>query len=85
VRTRLMMGTGELKASGAADATMEGEFSYNVADWKPQVNYDISGDTGELSVARGVDLTGDYAQGFDASIEGGVGEATVLVPSGACR
>jgi len=28
-----------------------------------------------------VDLTGDYAQSFDASIEGGVGEATVLLPS----
>jgi hypothetical protein len=28
-----------------------------------------------------VDLTSDYAQDFDASIEGGVGEATVLVPS----
>jgi hypothetical protein len=27
-----------------------------------------------------VDLTGDYARDFDASIEGGVGEATVLVP-----
>jgi hypothetical protein len=28
-----------------------------------------------------VDLTGDYTQDFDASIEGGVGEATVLLPS----
>jgi N-terminal domain of toast_rack, DUF2154 len=28
-----------------------------------------------------VDLTGDYAQTFDASIEGGVGEAKVLLPS----
>jgi N-terminal domain of toast_rack, DUF2154 len=28
-----------------------------------------------------VDLTGDYAQDFDASIEGGVGEATVELPS----
>jgi hypothetical protein len=28
-----------------------------------------------------VDLSGDYAQSFDASIEGGVGEATVLLPS----
>jgi hypothetical protein len=28
-----------------------------------------------------VDLTGDYAQDFDANIEGGVGEATVLLPS----
>ena len=28
-----------------------------------------------------VDLTGDYARDFDVSIEGGVVEATVLVPS----
>src|SRR5215203_7317986 len=28
-----------------------------------------------------VDLTGDYAKSFDASIQGGVGEATVLLPS----
>jgi uncharacterized protein DUF2154 len=28
-----------------------------------------------------VDLTGDYAESFDASIQGGVGEATVLLPS----
>jgi hypothetical protein len=28
-----------------------------------------------------VDLTGDYAQSFDASIQGGVGEATVMLPS----
>jgi hypothetical protein len=28
-----------------------------------------------------VDLTGDYAQSFDTSIQGGVGEATVMLPS----
>jgi hypothetical protein len=28
-----------------------------------------------------VDLTGNYAKSFDASIQGGVGEATVLLPS----
>jgi hypothetical protein len=139
VRAHLMMGAGELKVSGAADALMEADFSYNVSDWKPKVSYDISGQTGELRVEQGgsegvrlggdarnewdlrfndevptdlvvkmgagesdldldsltltgldlevgagettVDLTGDYAQDFDASIEGGVGEATVLVPS----
>jgi hypothetical protein len=139
VRAHLMMGAGELKVSGAADALMEADFSYNVADWKPEVSYDVSGETGELSVEQGnsegvrlggdarnewevrfndevptdlvvemgagesnldldsltltgldlemgagkttVDLTGDYAQGFDASLESGVGEATVLVPS----
>jgi len=139
VRADLRMGAGELKVTGGADALMEGDFSYNVAAWKPEVNYDVSGDTGELSVEQGsgegvpvgggarnewdlrlndevptdlvvemgagesdldldslsltgltlqmgagkttVDLTGDYARSFDASIEGGVGEATVLLPS----
>lgn len=137
VRAHLMMGAGELKVGGAADALMEGDFSYNVADWKPETSYDVSGETGELTVEQGgggggrlgdgrnewdlrfndemptelvvqmgagesdldldsltltgldlqmgagettVDLTGDYARDFDASIEGGVGEATVLVP-----
>jgi hypothetical protein len=139
VRAHLMMGAGELKVGGAADALMEGDLSYNVADWKPQIDYEVSGEKGDLTVEQGngddgrlgggarnewdlrfnddvptdlvvemgagesdldldsltltgldlevgagettVDLTGDYARDFDASIEGGVGEATVLVPS----
>src|SRR5215208_2310560 len=138
-RAQLKMGAGELYLTGGADQLMEGEFSYNVADWKPKVNYDVSGEKGELIVKQGsaegarlsgdarnewnlrlndevptdlvvqmgagesaldldslaltglnlqmgagkttVDLTGDYAQNFDASIQGGVGEATVLLPS----
>jgi hypothetical protein len=38
----------------------------------------------ELQMGAGkatVDLSGDYARDFDATIEGGVGEATVLLPS----
>src|SRR5215203_4982930 len=138
-RAQLKMGAGELHLAGGADQLMEGEFSYNVSDWKPKVSYDVSGQEGELVVkqrsAEGaglgsdarnewdislndevptdlvvqmgagesdldldslaltgldlqmgagkttVDLTGDYTQDFDASIEGGVGEATVLLPS----
>jgi hypothetical protein len=139
VRAQLKMGAGELNLTGGADQLMEADFAYNVADWKPKVNYDVSGETGELTVRQGsdggvrlggdarnvwdirfndqlptdlvvqmgagesnldldsltltgldlqmgagkttVDLTGDYAQDFDASIQGGVGEATVLLPS----
>jgi N-terminal domain of toast_rack, DUF2154 len=138
VETELRMGAGELNVSGGADALMEADFTYNVADWKPEVNYDVSGDTGELMVEQGsggsipggdarnewdirfndevptdlhlemgagesnldldsltltefdlqtgagettVDLTGDYGQDLEASIQGGVGEATVLLPS----
>ena len=138
-RAELKMGAGELNITGGADQLMEGEFSYNVAEWKPKVSYNLSGDEGELVVKQGgtegvhldadgrnewdirlndevptdlvvkmgagesdldldslaltgldlqmgagkttVDLTGDYTQDFDASIEGGVGEATVLLPS----
>jgi N-terminal domain of toast_rack, DUF2154 len=138
-RTQLKMGAGELNLTGGADQLMEADFAYNVASWKPKVNYDVSGDTGELMVRQGsgggvrlggearnewnirlndevptdlvvqmgagesaldldsltltgldlqmgagkttVDLTGDYAQDFDASIQGGVGEATVMLPS----
>jgi N-terminal domain of toast_rack, DUF2154 len=139
VHTTLKIGAGELNVTGGADQLMEGDFSYNVAAWKPKVNYDVSGDTGKLSVRQGegskgpsignarnewdlrlndeiptdldvrmgagesdldldslalkgldlkmgagkttVDLAGDYGQSFDASIEGGVGEATVRLPS----
>src|SRR5215218_1718220 len=53
VRTNLKMGAGELKVTGGADALMEADFAYNVADWEPEVNYDVSGDTGELNVEQG--------------------------------
>ena len=53
VRAHLVMGAGELKVGGAADALMETDFSYNVADWKPEVNYEVGGDAGELSVEQG--------------------------------
>jgi N-terminal domain of toast_rack, DUF2154 len=139
-RAQLKMGAGELNLTGGADQLMEGDFSYNVSEWKPKVGYDVSGDEGDLVVKQGsaegaslgtkarnewdislndevptdlvvqmgagesdldldsltlkgldlqmgagkttVDLTGDYAQDFDATIEGGVGQATVLLPSG---
>ena len=138
VSAQLKMGAGELTLTGGAEQLMEGDFSYNVADWKPKVSYDVSGEKGELVVKQGsaggglsgdarnewdislndelptalvvqmgagesdldldsltltgldlqmgagkttVDLTGDYTSDFDASIEGGVGQATVLLPS----
>jgi hypothetical protein len=139
VVAQLRMGTGELNLTGGADALMEADFAYNVAEWKPEVIYDVSGETGELTVEQGsdegvrlggearnewdlrfndevptelrvemgagesdldldsltltgldlemgagkttVDLTGDYGQDLDVSIEGGVGEATVQLPS----
>jgi hypothetical protein len=139
VRANLKMGAGELNLTGGADQLMEADFSYNVAAWKPGVNYDVIGDAGELSVDQGqgedlpitgdarnewdiafndevptnlsvqmgagesdldldsltltgldlemgagrttIDLTGDYDRDLVASIQGGVGQATVQLPS----
>ena len=53
VRAHLTVGAGELTVGGAADALMEADFSYNVADWKPQIDYDVSGENGDLSVEQG--------------------------------
>ena len=48
---------------------MEADFSYNVADSKPEVDYDVSGDTGELSMEQG---SGEGVPlGGDARIEWG--------------
>ena len=139
VRANLKMGAGELNLTGGADQLMEADFAYNVADWKPKVNYGVSGETGELIVRQGsgggvnlggdarnewdirlndevptnlrvqmgagesdldlddltltgldvemgagrttIDLTGDYDRDLVASIQGGVGQATVQLPS----
>jgi N-terminal domain of toast_rack, DUF2154 len=128
-----------LNLAGGVDQLMEADFSYNVSEWKPKVNYNVSGDAGELMVKQGsaegadlsgdarnewdirlnyelptdvvvqmgagesnldldshtlsgvdlqmgagkttVNLTGDYARSFDTSIQGGVGEAAVELPS----
>ena len=53
VRAQLKMGAGELNLTGGADQLMEGDFSYNVSDWKPKVSYDVSGEKGELVVKQG--------------------------------
>src|SRR5918995_6741544 len=71
-RAQLKMGAGELNITGGADQLMEGEFSYNVSEWKPKVSYDVSGQEGELIVKQGganegVRLGGDARNEWDIS------------------
>ena len=69
VGAELSMGAGELNVTGGADALMEADFAYNVADWKPDVSYEVSGSTGDLSVEQGsgegVRLGGDARNEWD--------------------
>ena len=141
VRTELRQGFGKLNLSGGAEQLMEADFSYNVAEWEPEVDYD-GGSQGTLTIQQGgseedgisllglddarnewdirlnnsvpidlsidmgagendlrlgtlaltaldlqmgagvatVDLTGDWDQDLEASIQGGAGEATLRLP-----
>src|SRR5215207_6686331 len=71
-RTQLKMGAGELNITGGADQLMEGEFSYNVSEWKPKVNYDVRDKKGELIVkqrsAEGAGLSGDARNEWNISL-----------------
>jgi hypothetical protein len=53
VRTELRMGAGELRVSGGAAKLMEGDFAYNIPQWKPEVRYSATGFRGSLSVEQG--------------------------------
>ena len=72
VHAKLQMGAGELNLTGGANRLMEGEFSYNVGDWKPKVNYEVSGNKGELVVRQGsgegVRLGGGARNEWDISL-----------------
>src|SRR5688500_6170862 len=71
-RAQLKMGAGELNLAGGADRLMEGDFSYNVAEWKPEVSYDVSGDEGQLVVRQGgtegSNLTGEARNEWNVSL-----------------
>jgi hypothetical protein len=52
-RVELRMGSGELRVTSGTSKLMEGKFSYNVADWKPVVDYKAGGtSTGELTLSQ---------------------------------
>ena len=63
VSAQLKMGAGELHITGGADQLMEGDFSYNVSEWKPKVSYDVSGKKGELLVKQGSAEGGNLSGG----------------------
>jgi hypothetical protein len=47
---RIEMGAGKLMIAGGARDLMDADFTYNVAEWKPEIAYRVSGDRGKLTV-----------------------------------
>ena len=52
VKVNLRLAVGELTVGGGAEEPrlMEADFAYNVAAWEPGVDYEVVGDSGELTV-----------------------------------
>jgi hypothetical protein len=48
---QIKFSAGKLKVEGGANSLMDATFRYNVADWKPKVNYGVNGSQGELVVS----------------------------------
>jgi hypothetical protein len=75
VRANLKMVAGELKVGGGADSLMEADFAYNVPDWQPEVSYDVSSGTGNLSVEQpdqNTDMRDDDRNEWDIHLNDGV-------------
>ena len=52
VEVRFKMSAGELSIKGGAKDLMEGYFEYNVDQWKPDIEYSVSGRKGRLTVKQ---------------------------------
>jgi hypothetical protein len=50
VKVDLNIGAGDLKVSGGSSKLMDGEFTYNVAAWKPEIRYNNTGVRGYLTI-----------------------------------
>src|SRR3954452_12405636 len=51
-QVEIKIGVGELRVNGGAKKLLEADFLYNIARWKPEVTYGISGDQGRLMVKQ---------------------------------
>lgn len=52
VRMEVKKGSGELKVAGGASQLLDAEFTYNVAAWKPLVDYNVSATKGHLTIRQ---------------------------------
>lgn len=50
VHVEVDMGLGELNLGGGAPSLLQADFAYNVADWKPEVTYQVSDGSGQLRI-----------------------------------
>lgn len=52
VRVDIKMGAGELNIDSGTDNLMEADFRYNVADWEPDIDYQVRDGNGRLTIRQ---------------------------------
>ncbi|HEX6384160.1 MAG TPA: toast rack family protein [Anaerolineae bacterium] len=52
VDVNINMGVGELNVSGGAGNLLDATFTFNVDEWRPEVDYDVSGGRGRLTIEQ---------------------------------
>jgi hypothetical protein len=73
-RVELRMGAGELNVSGGSLKLAEADFTFNVAAWKPNVDYHSTGVRGDLSISQpeGLGGIGNTEYRWDVKLNDGV-------------
>jgi hypothetical protein len=73
-RVELRMGAGDLNVSGGSAKLAEADFTFNVAAWKPNVEYHSTGVRGDLSISQpeGIGGMGDTEYRWDVKLNDGV-------------
>ena len=61
--TQITIGVGKLLVTAGADQLMEADFEYNQESWKPEIDFQSSGDKGQLSISQ-PDLADDFNFNF---------------------
>jgi hypothetical protein len=58
VQVDITIGAGRLRLEGGSRALMEGAFTYNIEEWRPEVNYIVNEDAGILTIQqpRGIEI-----------------------------
>ena len=66
VQVNIEMGVGKLSLEGGSNNLLDAEFTYNVEAWKPEVEYDVTGDQGKLTIQQ---PSGDFESIPDDEIQ----------------
>jgi hypothetical protein len=65
VNSKFKMGVGEMHVQGGSAKLMEGDFSYSIPSWKPDVKYSSTGFRGTLTIEQPSKASGFNGNGGD--------------------